>query len=350
MKKKFIISLLILGLFATACGGSSDPEVIKWGFIPAEEAEALADVSEPFVEFMSDYIGIPVEASITQDYAGAITGLGSGQLDVAGLGPLGYVLAQQQYPDKVEAISKAVRYGSATYHGQIVTNDPSVCKTTPVIGAWKNVDGTPQIIEGSATTPPDVVALQVGWTFGDNGLEPEVLESGETVSPGYACEADLTSMIGKRIAAADAASTSGYLFPGLAAQNAGIDLDDDIDLFFAGGHSGVIQALYNGDADFGFSYDDARRTIRKENPDVGEKLIVIGISPEIPNDVIAVNSDMSQELKDLIYEGMQAFLAQGEESEEFFDLFYGWTEAEPVEDSEFDPVREAQEAFGITEP
>ena len=59
---------------------------------------------------------------------------------------------------------------------------------------------------------------------------------------------------------------------------------------------------------------------------------------------------MSQELKDLIYEGMQAFLAQGEDSEEFFDIFYGWTEAEPVEDSEFDPVREAQEAFGITEP
>ena len=34
----------------------------------------------------------------------------------------------------------------------------------------------------------------------------------------------------------------------------------------------------------------------------------------------------------------------------FFDTFYGWTAVETVEDSEFDPVREAQEAFGITEP
>ena len=57
MNKKFIVSLLILGLFATACGGSSDPEVIKWGFIPADNADALQELSEPFVEFMSDYVG-----------------------------------------------------------------------------------------------------------------------------------------------------------------------------------------------------------------------------------------------------------------------------------------------------
>ena len=123
-----------------------------------------------------------------------------------------------------------------------------------------------------------------------------------------------------------------------------------MNLIFAGGHGGVIQAVYNGDADFGFSYDDARRTLRKENPDVGEKIIVIGISPEIPNDVIAVNADLSDELQQLILDGMVAFLAQGEEAENFFDTFYGWTAVEPVEDSEFDPVREAQEAFGITEP
>ena len=47
---------------------------------------------------------------------------------------------------------------------------------------------------------------------------------------------------------------------------------------------------------------------------------------------------------------MVACLAQGEESEEFLDIFYVWTSIEPVEDSEFDPVREAQESFGITEP
>ena len=349
MRNKLLICLLVFGLLTAACG-PGDPEVIKWGFIPADNADALQELSEPFVEFMSDYVGIPIEASLTQDYAGAITGLGSGQLDVAGLGPLGFVLAQQQYPDQITAISKAIRFGSATYHGQIVTNDPSVCKSAPVIGAWSNKNGTPEIIPGSTTAPPDVKALQVGWSFGDNGLEPEVLDTGETVSPGYACEADLTSMKGKTVAAADPASTSGYLFPGLAAQNAGLDLDADMNLIFAGGHGGVIQAVYNGDADFGFSYDDARRTLRKENPDVGEKIIVIGISPEIPNDVIAVNADLSDELQQLILDGMVAFLAQGEDAENFFDTFYGWTAIEPVEDSEYDPGREAQESFGITEP
>ena len=59
----------------------------------------------------------------------------------------------------------------------------------------------------------------------------------------------------------------------------------------------------------------------KENPDVGEKVIVIGISPEIPNDVIAVNADLSDELQQLILDGMVAFLAQGEESAEFLIYF-----------------------------
>ncbi len=97
MRNKLLICLLVFGLLTAACG-PGDPEVIKWGFIPADNADALQELSEPFVEFMSDYVGIPIEASLTQDYAGAITGLGSGQLDVAGLGPLGVCISTTTIP------------------------------------------------------------------------------------------------------------------------------------------------------------------------------------------------------------------------------------------------------------
>ena len=49
--------------------------------------------------------------------------------------------------------------------------------------------------------PPDVKALQVGWGFGDDGMIPEVrtIDGVEvTVSPGYACEADLSVLVGRR--------------------------------------------------------------------------------------------------------------------------------------------------------
>jgi hypothetical protein len=59
-------------------------------------------------------------------------------------------------------------------------------------------------------------------------------------------------------------------------------------------------AVYNGDADIGISFDDARRTMRKENIDVGEKVIVFNITAEIPNDVVAVSADLPNDLKEAI--------------------------------------------------
>ena len=45
----------------------------------------------------------------------------------------------------------------------------------------------------------------------------------------------------------------------------GIDYVNGITPRFAGSHDGVIAGLYNGDAKFGVTYDDARRT-KENNP------------------------------------------------------------------------------------
>ena len=374
MKKSFLI-LLSLTLVLTACGGAAEEEVVEepavveevetldkpatttapvldkiiFGFVPSAEQTDLQDNIQPLMTVLSEGLGIEVEGFVTSDYSGLLVAMGSGQADVGAFNTLGYVNALNAFPTRMEAIAKVVRYGSGSYHGTFWTTDASVCSSTPVIGAFENIDGVPTLVEGSATMPPDVKALQVGWGFSDDGMIPEVrtIDGAEvTVSPGYACEADLSVMIGEEVLFVEEGSTSGYLYPSLQLKNAGISYTSDIVQRYAGSHDGVISGLYNGDAKFGVTYDDARRTLRKTNPDVGEKVIAFAITEEIPNDVVAVRSDLPADMKEKIYSILSDYIAT-DEGLAVMDEIYGWTGLVPAVNSEFDVVKQAAEEFGL---
>ena len=373
MKKSFLI-LLSLTMVLTACGGASEevveePAVVEevetldkpatttapvldkiiFGFVPSAEQTDLQDNIQPLMKVLSEGLGIEVEGFVTSDYSGLLVAMGSGQADVGAFNTLGYVNALNAFPTRLEAIAKIVRYGSGSYHGTFWTTDASVCKSTPVIGAFENINGVPTLVEGSATMPPDVAALQVGWGFGDDGMIPEVrtIDGVEvTVSPGLACEADLSVMIGEEVLFVEEGSTSGYLYPSLQLKNAGISYTSDIVQRYAGSHDGVISGLYNGDAKFGVTYDDARRTMRKTNPDVGEKVIAFAITEEIPNDVVAVRSDLPADMKEKIYTILSDYIAT-DEGLAVMDEIYGWTGLVPAVNSEFDVVKQAAEEFGL---
>ena len=375
MTKKSFLILLVLSLVLAACGGSADEETVEepvaveeaetldapattvaetldkitFGFVPSAEQAELLDNIQPLMKVLSDGLGIEVEGFVTSDYSGLLVAMGSGQADIGAFNTLGYVNALNAFPTRLEAIAKVVRYGSGSYHGTFWTTDSSVCKSAPVIGAFENIDGVPTLVTGSATTPPDVKALQVGWGFGDSGLIPEVRNIDGvdvTVSPGYACEADLSVLIGQEVLFVEEGSTSGYLYPSLQLKNAGIDYTSDITQVFAGSHDGVIAGLYNGDAKFGVSYDDARRTLRKTNPDVGEKVIAMGITDEIPNDVVAVRTDLPEDIKAQIYQILSDYIST-DEGAAVMDEIYGWTDIVPAVNSEFDVVKQAAEEFGL---
>ena len=374
MKKSFLI-LLSLTLVLTACGGAAEEEVVEepavveevetldkpatttapvldkiiFGFVPSAEQTDLQDNIQPLMTVLSEGLGIEVEGFVTSDYSGLLVAMGSGQADVGAFNTLGYVNALNAFPTRMEAIAKVVRYGSGSYHGTFWTTDASVCSSAPVIGAFENIDGVPTLVEGSTTMPPDVKALQVGWGFGDDGMIPEVrtIDGAEvTVSPGYACEADLSVMIGQEVLFVEEGSTSGYLYPSLQLKNAGISYTSDIVQRYAGSHDGVISGLYNGDAKFGVTYDDARRTLRKTNPDVGEKVIAFAITEEIPNDVVAVRSDLPADMKEKIYTILSEYIST-DEGAAVMDEIYGWTGLVPAVNSEFDVVKQAAEEFGL---
>lgn len=195
---------------------------------------------------------------------------------------------------------------------------------------------------------------------------------------------------GKSWAYPDAASTSGYIVPAVELKQAGITPGKEIS---AGGHNQVVQAVYNGDADFGttfFSpplvpgapwrvgdspepYDltvdqssvsadgkklmvgklqilDARANIRDTAKDVIEKVRILRISSPIPNDTLSFGKDFPQDVKEKILTALEAFAKTDDWKTSIGSTdFYGWSGIAPVADSAYDAVRARFDILGLTE-
>jgi phosphonate transport system substrate-binding protein len=322
------------------------PEEILFGFIPSEKQEKLADTVQPYMDYLTEELGITFTGIITADYNGLVVAMGAGNADLGAFGPFGYVQAQEQYPE-IGVLIQSIRFGSDLYHGQWFTNDASICEDEPVVGAYEWVDGVPTILD-----PTEVPALQVGWMYNDDGeLVQEVLseeDGGAEITKGLVCTAPLEAVVGKTIAFTSATSTSGGVFPQLQLFNLGIDIEEDLEYSYLTSHDATVAAVYNGDFDIGLSFDDARRTLRKEKTDVGEKVIVFNGTDDIPNDVVAVRGGLPDSLQLAIFDATKTYLGT-EEGEAVFDEIYGWTDIRLARDEDFDVVREAAVKLGVAE-
>jgi len=207
-------------------------------------------------------------------------------------------------------------------------------------------------------------------------------------------DSDITSVAdldGLTWAYPDAGSTSGYMTPLVMFQEAGITPGETLE---AGGHTGAVRALYNGEADFatafysaflspegvdswkegdypdipddlvpecapnddgsrlycgGYRVLDARAGLRGEAPDVVQKLRILTLSPAIPNDTLSFGPDFPEDLRAQIEEALVAFA----ETEAWgasigSQDFYGWTGIAPAFDEDYDFVRLQVEAVGLT--
>jgi phosphonate transport system substrate-binding protein len=317
------------------------PDSIVFGFVPSQDVEELQDEVDTFAAVLADALKIEVQGLVTTDYTGLGVAMGTGQADFGAFGPAGYVLAEQAFPGELELVAQSERFGSGTYHGQWFTNDPSICASDPVPGAFENLD--PDTGERLATGvptllgPTETVALQVGYN-GDDTRD-------DTVSEGYACEASLESVIGKTIAFTTETSTSGFIFPTVQLLNLGIT-DDQYESIFTGGHDAAVTAVYNGDADIGLSFDDARRSVREELPDVGEKVIVFNLTPDIANDVIAVRADLPDSLKAAFFDAIADYIAT-EEGEAVMDQLYSWTDITRPDPTSMEAIADAIALLGF---
>ena len=137
----------------------------------------------------------------------------------------------------------------------------------------------------------------------------------------------------------DPLSTSGWIIPDLTMRAAGIDPQSDLaEIVDAGSHDGVVA---------GATYVDARSTIEEDNPNVLEKVLVIGLTEDIPNDGVQFIAGMDAEMKQTIVDALLA-ISETEEGQAALDTAYSWAALEVHGDDFYDYSRQVLQAAGLS--
>lgn len=324
MNKKIllILSLLIIGtLVFSACAPAAEPEPVeeevmeeeappppppppteepKWQdnlgteenpiifvAVPSGETERVLSGFDKMATLIYQKTGLVLEPFVATSYVAAIEGMCQDppKAHMGALATFAYILASANGCAETALVS--VRNGAAFYNGQFIVQ-------------------------------------------ADSGLEK------------------LEDLTGKTWCVPSATSTSGYVVPSIMFKAVGVDVATDIPQLVEGGgkHEVVVAGVYNGDCDFGTTYIDARARVEEEYPDVMEKLTVIEVMPDIPNDGIQFVTGFPEDLKaKLVAAILELFTT--EEGAAAMEEAYQWTGMEEHGDDFYDPFRQVLDAAGI---
>jgi phosphonate transport system substrate-binding protein len=291
--KRALIFVLVVGLLAmgllTSCGpkelGTEDNPII-WVFVPSGETERVTAGAESVVGLLQKETGLYFKVLVATEYAGAIEAMCADppEAHVSSLATFAYVMAADR--GCTEAAMLSVRYGSATYNGQILVR-------------------------------------------ADSGIN------------------ELSDLAGKTFCRPDPLSASGWVVPSIMLKGAGVDPTTGLkEVVDAGSHEAAAAAVFDGTCDAGATYVDARTRIEEDYPDVMEQTTVIAIEPDIPNDGVQFQKSVPQELRTKIVDGLLAISAT-EEGVAALDTAYQWQELIVADDSFYDPFRQILQAAGV---
>ena len=293
--KRIVFCLTILAVSIVAVSAAGRPEApalgteenpLIWSFVPSGDTQQIVAGGQAVADMVYDLTGIVIEASVATEYAGVIEALQSDppSAHIASLATFAYVVAADR--GIVEAELVAVRFGRPFYDGQIIANV-------------------------------------------DSGIN------------------SLADLDGKSFARPDPLSTSGWIIPSLSIRAAGVNPDTDMSVVDAGGHTGVVTAVYNGQVDAGATFVDARGNIQADFPDVMDRVKVVDISAPIPNDGIQFHPSVPRELRDQLVDAFLQIFAT-EAGAEAFGAAYQWQGLERLGDDFYDPFRQVLQAAGVS--
>ncbi|GAB3391643.1 phosphate/phosphite/phosphonate ABC transporter substrate-binding protein [Humibacter soli] len=251
-------------------GKAADPTQLTLALVPSGDAKKLVETVKPLEEALTQRLGIPVKGVITQDYQAAVEAIGSNQAQIGMLPSL----QMSQACDKYGAVPalQTQRAGKSTYAAQFFTNNPDkYCTDTPVKGA--------------------------------NGM---LYCNGTESGTGPAGLSSISKIKGATVSLLQAASPAGYIFPVAAMKKEGVALDD-IKTTQVTANDASVLAVYNGDAEVGTSYWDARSVVQGDTPDVGDKVVVFALTDEIPNDGVSISSGLSEKWQTKISDAMKSY-------------------------------------------
>lgn len=288
-----LLFCIFISLMLTACPRGNPPEnsdldtssedtlegtpdgPVRIAFVPSVEVGGIETHLDEFDAAVSEILGHPVESSVVLSYTACIEQMEAGHFEAAMLPSSAYIMAHDRYGVQVRL--KAVRRGSPTYRGQIITR-----------------------VDSGIDTIQDLVGRTFGFT--------------------------------------EAASTSGHLYPKTLLIQNGIDPNTDLaEMTFIGNHQAVVLAVLNGRVDAGATYDDARERLIETEPSVMDDLKVIIYTTGIPSDTVSLRKDLVGPFYDRFIETLMEISQAGEDSP--FYAIYEIDELIPAEDSDYDPIR-----------
>ena len=104
-KAKGLILALLGGVLLTACttdrnvteeANNYDVDELVLGFFPSADVENMTETAEPFGEYLTEELGIPVTTEVMTDYSGLIEAMRNQHVDLAFLPPFAFVQAEER--------------------------------------------------------------------------------------------------------------------------------------------------------------------------------------------------------------------------------------------------------------
>ena len=238
----FIFVFSIVGC-TTKTETKKEEKVIKMGFVPLKNSEKLVEDLKPISDYLSERLGVKVEAFTASNYIGVVEGLGSGSVDFGIIPPFSSLLAQKQSNAKPILTSKG-KTGKPGYTAELYERK-------------------------------------------DSGIK------------------SLQDVKGKKVAFVDPSSSSGYIYPGAMLVEAGLNLDKDISYQFSGGHDKSLQLLLNKDVDVIATFDGVEDRYAKDFPQAKTDIQKLATSDMIPGIMVTTSSKMDKELQDKLEKALR---------------------------------------------
>jgi phosphonate transport system substrate-binding protein len=287
----FMVLLVVTGCSSeTEVGGTTEngwPETLRMGMMATEDDNNLARSTSAFADDLSEELGIEVEMFEGQDYNMMIEAMRAKKIDITNYGPFGYIIAVERSGAKPLAIMGQSEE-SAMYKSVIV-----VPKDSPV-----------QSIE---------------------------------------------DLKGEDFLFVDPASTSGHLFPRASMLGIlGLENSELEEYFnsvaYSGGHDKSLLAIANGDAAGAAVCEFCVDMFAGSGLFDPEDVRIIETTEPIPGGPLSYHEDLPEDLVEKIREFA---LSYHEKNPEYFEVM-GMKGYFPVEDSDFDVIRETAERLNMS--
>ena len=278
-----------LSLAAAPCGGASNTPTgpteeaakpaLVMAFVPSQQAQTVLVSAKPIADYVAKEVGVPITAQVPTSYAAVTEGMTSGNVDIAWVGPLDYVIGHDR--NGAEPVTKSVRKGVAGYNAFIIARKGS----------------------------------------GINGIK---------------------DLKGHSFAFGDPVSASSNLYPKYWMKQNGIDPDKDLTRAVnISNQTAIATAVCNGTVDAGAIYDDARTNAGADTacPGIMDKTQVIFTTPHlIPGDPQIVRHQMNAAQKKKVADAMVK-LGTDPSMAQYLKALFTIEKTVPASDADYNEIR-----------